>query len=77
MEYQSFQLENSSTGVKAKLRLAVDRSFSYVVILGSGGLACYLNPAVWKLYNFTCPVGLLIYFCYGYWHSQLPPAEKR
>ncbi len=42
-----------------------------IVIVGSAVLMVYLNPLVLWLYFISCPVGLLIYFGYGYWHSNL------
>lgn len=43
--------------------------------LGCIALACNLDPIVLKVYAFTCPVGLIIYFAYGYHHSKLRAAQ--
>jgi APA family basic amino acid/polyamine antiporter len=40
-------------------------------MLGCTMLAFNLDPIVLKVYCFTCPVGLLIYFLYGFKHSKL------
>jgi APA family basic amino acid/polyamine antiporter len=42
-----------------------------VASVGCAILACYLNPLVRQVYIITCPVGLVIYFLYGYKHSKL------
>lgn len=39
--------------------------------LGCAGLAFNLDPIVLIVYCFTCPVGLVIYFLYGFKHSKL------
>jgi basic amino acid/polyamine antiporter, APA family len=39
--------------------------------IGCGALAANLEPLVLQVYCITCPIGLLIYFAYGYWHSNL------
>lgn len=46
------------------------------LIAGSASLGCailafFLNPLVLKVYCFTCPLGLILYFAYGYRHSKL------
>ncbi len=61
------ELANDPTGIKQ----AMDRLAAFVVIIFSGGLAFYLNPLVLKVYCITFPIGLVIYFCYGYRHSKL------
>lgn len=43
--------------------------------LGCGLLAFKLDPIVLKVYCFTCPVGLVIYFLYGFKHSKLRRGE--
>ncbi len=40
-------------------------------LIGCVVLACNLEPTVLKAYAITCPLGLLIYFAYGYKHSRL------
>jgi hypothetical protein len=39
-------------------------------------LAFKLDPLVLKVYSFTCPMGLLIYFLYGRKHSKLGMLQK-
>jgi APA family basic amino acid/polyamine antiporter len=39
--------------------------------IGCAALAFNLEPLVLKVYCVTCPIGLLIYFAYGFWHSKL------
>ncbi|MBS1995326.1 MAG: amino acid permease [Cyanobacteria bacterium SZAS LIN-2] len=38
-------------------------------------LICFLNPMVLHVYSITLPVGLVIYFLYGYKHSRLGKAN--
>ncbi|HEY9717153.1 MAG TPA: amino acid permease [Trichormus sp.] len=40
-------------------------------MLGCLLLAFNLNPLVLKVYCISCPIGLVIYFCYGYKHSRI------
>lgn len=43
-------------------------------VLGAVGcalLSAFLDPLVWKVFCITCPIGLVIYFTYGYKHSKL------
>ncbi len=49
----------------------VDYLSATVVIVCSIGLVFYLNPMVRQVYLVSCPVGLVIYFAYGYRHSKL------
>ena len=44
--------------------------------LGCGILALNLDPIVLKVYSFTCPFGLLLYFLYGFKHSKLRAAQQ-
>jgi APA family basic amino acid/polyamine antiporter len=44
---------------------------SILGIVGCSFLIYNLDPLVLKVYCITCPVGLVIYFSYGYWHSKL------
>ncbi|MCA0314889.1 MAG: amino acid permease [Candidatus Melainabacteria bacterium] len=43
--------------------------------VGCSILACNLEPMVLKVYSVTLPVGLLIYFVYGFKHSKLGKAR--
>jgi APA family basic amino acid/polyamine antiporter len=49
----------------------VDYLSAWTVIICSIGLVFYLNPMVLKVYLVSCPVGLVIYFAYGFRHSKL------
>lgn len=49
----------------------VDYLSAAVVIICSVGLVFYLNPMVRQVYLVSCPVGLVIYFAYGFRHSKL------
>ncbi len=49
----------------------VNPLIAWLGILGCGILACNLNPLVLKVYSFTCPLGLLFYFIYGFHKSKL------
>ncbi len=49
----------------------VHPSIAWFGILGCTLLAFNLNPLVLKVYSFSCPLGLLIYFLYGYRKSKL------
>ena len=49
----------------------VDYLSAFIVIVSSIALIFYLNPMVRQVYLISCPVGLAIYFAYGYWHSKL------
>ena len=40
-------------------------------IFGCALLALNLNPLVLRVYSFTCPFGLLVYFLYGFHKSKL------
>ncbi len=44
-------------------------------LVGCVTLACNLEHNVLIAYGITCPIGLLIYFFYGYKHSKLARAE--
>jgi APA family basic amino acid/polyamine antiporter len=39
--------------------------------VGCGLLITKLEPLVQQVYCVTCPIGLLVYFGYGFWHSKL------
>ena len=45
--------------------------FGAVGALGCIILALNLQPIVLQVYSITCPIGLIIYFAYGYHHSKL------
>ncbi|RTL34615.1 MAG: amino acid permease [Candidatus Melainabacteria bacterium] len=49
----------------------VDYLSAFVVATCSVVLIFYLNPMVRQVYLVSCPLGLLIYFSYGYRHSRL------
>lgn len=51
----------------------VNPILSWTGIIGCTVLAANLNPMVLNAYAITCPVGLVIYFLYGYHHSNLNP----
>jgi len=53
-----------------KLQL-VNPIISIVSGLSCIALITFLNPLVLKVYSITLPVGLVIYFLYGYKHSRL------
>ncbi len=50
-----------------------------IALIGAGGctfLACNLDPIVLQVYCVTCPIGLVIYFMYGFKHSKLRAAAS-
>jgi hypothetical protein len=49
---------------------------SLVAILGCALLTTHLGPTVLKVYCVSLPLGLIIYFSYGFRHSKLGRAVK-
>ncbi len=49
----------------------VNNFVSWTGILACTLLAFNLNPLVLKVYSISCPLGLLIYFLYGFRKSKL------
>jgi APA family basic amino acid/polyamine antiporter len=53
--------------------------FGPILLPGMGllsciGLALYLPPASWWRFVLWLAIGLVVYFCYGFWHSKLRAA---
>jgi APA family basic amino acid/polyamine antiporter len=60
----------------ARLRL-VHPLVGILAAVACGILASHLNVLVLQVYCFTCPLGLIIYFAYGYKHSHLRKANEQ
>jgi APA family basic amino acid/polyamine antiporter len=58
-------------GIGAWRLKLVNPIVAIICALGCSILACKLEPLVWLVYSISMPVGLIIYFCYGYRHSKL------
>jgi APA family basic amino acid/polyamine antiporter len=58
-------------GIGAVRLKLVHPAIGIFAALGCAVLAKYLNPLVLQVYCVSCPVGLIIYFTYGFKHSKL------
>ena len=61
-------------GIGALRLKLVNPIVSLIAILGCGVLTTHLEPNVLKLYCVSLPLGLVIYFSYGFRHSKLAKA---
>jgi basic amino acid/polyamine antiporter, APA family len=62
-------------GIGAWRLKLVNPLVAIVCAVGCSILACNLESLVWMVYCVSMPIGLVIYFCYGFRHSKL--AQRR